>query len=152
MARPQWMQPAKIRQLYGLGWSNAAIAEANRDETGWRPSRSAMSRKLRDLGMPPRRTRHGDLIPWRINPEHAHDPIYYGLQAISRERQGIKLDLLAARSEAKMLRDLLTSGSTPMVVDYDYDKGWRLVRARKTDTDIIRRPKPVETGHDDGPS
>lgn len=142
MVRGHWMQQDKIVMLYGMGWTNGDIAHANQEATGWLPSRSVVSRKLRSLGLPSRRASHRDLIPWRINPEHAHSEIYYALQAVSRERQGIPL----AKQDfyrAKWLRDLLTRQANLRVVDYDYTKGWRLVRARMTDTDIIRRPVPV---------
>lgn len=137
------MQPETIIELYCLGWSNADIAHANEQSTGWLPSRSAMSRKLRDLELPARRASHRKLIPWRINPHHAHNQIYYALMAISRERQGIELNH-QDYYRVKWLRDLLTAGGAPKVVAYDYDKGFQIVRARKSDTDIIRRPVPPD--------
>lgn len=142
-AQAGWIPDADIRQFYGLGWSNTVIARANEERTGWRPSRSAMSRKLRALGLPQRRVSHQELIPWRINPDHAHNQVYYALQAISRERHGIPPSHQDGY-RAQWLRDLLTLGGVPKVVDYDYNDGWRIVRARKTDTDIIRRPVPVD--------
>jgi hypothetical protein len=132
-----------IRQLYELGWSNTEIARANEENKEWHPSPSMMSRKLKSLHLPARRVSHKELIPWRINPAHAHSEVYYALQAISRERQALPL----ARQDvyrAQWLRDLLSHGGIPKVVDYDYTTGWRIVRARKADTDIIRRPVPVD--------
>ena len=132
-----------IRQLYGLGWSNKDIAHANEENKGWHPSAAMVSRKLRSLGLPPRRVSHRDLIPWRINPEHAHNEVYYALQAISRDRQKIPLSKQDGY-RAQWLLDLLVDGDLLKVVDYDYNEGWKIVRARKTDTDIIRRPVPVD--------
>lgn len=141
--QPGWMPDEVIRQLYDLGWSNEDIAHANEETTGWHPSPAAMSRKLQRLGLPKRRASHRHLIPWHINPAHAHNQIYYGLMAISRENQKMPLSPQDV-FRAKYLRDLLTRRGAPRVVNYDYDAGWSIVPARKTDKDIIRRPSPVE--------
>jgi hypothetical protein len=150
------MQDEKIRQFFRLGWGNADIAHANFEATGWEPSRSAVAAKLKSLGLQARRMSHKDLIPWHILPEHAHSPIYYALQAISRTRQGIKLSR-QDHYRAEWLRDLLTRRGTAMVVDYDRHHGWIFKLAQDEDTDIIRRPQDqdgpaeessVESGED----
>lgn len=128
-----------IRQFFGLGLSNTDIAHANEEWGGWRPSDSAVSRKLSAMGLPKRRASHRELIPWRINPQHAHSQIYYALQAVSRRQQKIPLSPQDVW-RAQWLRDLLTRNGEPRVVDYDPVDGWRLVRALETDSDIIRHP------------
>lgn len=98
-----------------------------------------MSRKIQALGLPAARLHHRALIPWRINPDHANHPIYYALQAISRERQRVTLSP-QDKFRVRWLRDLLTREGAARVVDYDYSKGWSVVQAKRTDKDIIRRP------------
>lgn len=143
--RQAWMHRTKFATLIRLGWSNEAIAEANFQAKGWRPSPGMVSRHAETLGLPPRRLRHDTLIPWAIRPEHRHDPVYYALQAISRERQGLTLKPLD-QQRADWLRDLLTTiRRTPLVVDYIPDRGFVFSLAKDSDDDIVRHPR----GEDD---
>lgn len=137
-----WMPDEAIRRFVELGWSNADIAHANEEANGWRPSPSAMSRKIQALGLQAARLHHRALIPWRINPDHKTNPIYYALAAISRERQ-LGKDALSSQDKFRVrwLRDVLTREGAPRVVDYDYRKGWSTPLAKQSDTDIIRRPE-----------
>jgi hypothetical protein len=136
------MPDEAIRRFVDLGWSNADLAHANEEATGWHPSPAVVSRKLQALGLQAARLHHRALIPWRINPDHAGHPIYYALQAESRRRQ-LGDDALSSQDKfrVQMLRDLLTRKGAARVVDYDYRKGWSLVPAKRTDKDIIRRPE-----------
>lgn len=145
MAAPQrWLPTAKLHQLANLGFTNMEIARANERATGYKPTSSAVSKKLAKTGYAPRRMSHKDLIPWTVRPEHSHDPIYDGLQAVSRQRQGIKLSS-QDQYRARVLTDLLAARGGPFVVDYrpdvDPEHGFIFVRATAADTDIIRRPK-----------
>ena len=153
-SKKRWLPNTILRTLAELGWTNRDIALANEEATGWQPSVSGVTRKLQSIGVPDRRMSHKDLIFWTIRPEHAHDPIYYGLQAIDKERKGIVLSP-QDQSRAKVLRDILTQHGRVFVVDYQPDiypeRGFVIVPATEKDTDIVRRPNPVNLNHDHNP-
>jgi hypothetical protein len=136
--RKAWPTQSKLQELVDLGWRNTEIARV----TGFSPS--AVGRKLQAMGIPPRNASHKDLIWWTVRPEHWHEPLYYGLQAIDNERKGKKLSS-QDRYRARVLTDLLASRAGPFVVDYrpeEYpERGFIIVPAIETDTDIVRRPK-----------
>src|SRR5215813_5076743 len=138
----RWISDAKLRALFEAGVQYDDIAVINERETGWRPSRSGVMRKLERIvdpeRLPLRRHSSKDLIPWAIRPEHNQSRFRYMLQSESRRRAGIEL----SETDRKWLRLLekLTSGRrTPMVVAYDQTKGFYLVDRTEDDTDIIRR-------------
>lgn len=138
----EWLPNPALRALAEWGWRNQDIARANRDATGYEPTRSAVTRRLQRIGVPPRHMSHKDLIPWRIRPEHAHERIYYGLQAIDRQRKGLPMSRQDAY-RAAALRAALTDRIGPFVVDYRPDispeHGFILVPAEPGDTGITRR-------------
>lgn len=141
MARTRpWMDEQRLVRFWNMGLTYDDIARANFEATGWRPGREVVARKFQRMGLPPRQTtHHRDLIPWRIRQVHRHDPVYYALQAVSRERQGFEI---AERDtyRARWLLDLCTHRGTPMVVDYLPDKGFIFLLATDDDTDIVRFP------------
>lgn len=142
----RWFDRDKLLKLIDLGWTNKEIAEAHETNMGWKPTPSAVSRHLRDVGIPPRKMSHKDLIWWTIRPEHQHNRIYYWLVALDKERKGAPLTP-QERSQAKLLRDTLIGMGIPLVVDYQPDvypeDGFVFVPASPGD-DIVRRPRETK--------
>jgi hypothetical protein len=146
-----WLPDETLRGFYNLGWRNADIAHANGQATGWQPHPSMVSRKFAELGLPPRRASHRDLIRQEIRPEHRRDPIYRGLMAIDSQRKGHRV-ARAERSRAEWLRDILTHRGVRMVTVYFPDLGWFFAIANKTDIDIHRNPIEEQApAHDSAP-
>lgn len=134
-----WMDSGKLRELAETGLSYDQIAEENENREGWRPSRSAVKRKLEALGVPPRHMSHRDLIPWRIAPDHSDSLLRHMLQAESRQRQGAEL----SETDRKLITGLhriLDRRGIPLVVGYDRKIGFYLVLREPFDDDIIRQP------------
>jgi hypothetical protein len=132
-----WMPAARLRALAAAGASHAEIAQANEAAEGWRPSRAAVKRKLDALGMAPRRLSHGDLLPWRIAPEHNSSMVRHMLQAEGRARQGKQLSD-TDRKLRRLLRQRLAGDGTPQVVTYDPAAGFAFVPREDSDTNIVR--------------
>jgi hypothetical protein len=135
----RWMSTSKLRALYRAGVSYDDIAVINERSEGWKPSRTAVMRKRDALGEPARRVLHGDLLPWRIRPEHNQDRIRYMLQAESRRRAGVKQSR-SDRVLTQLLNDLIYGRGRFMVVGYSTELGFYLAERKDSDTDIIRRP------------
>ena len=136
------MTSAKLRALFNAGWTYDDIAEANERSEGWKPSRSAVLRKYQEMGMPPRRSIHHDLLPWRVAPEHSDSLIRHMLGAEARYRQGNALSP-TDRKLISRLHDMLVGRGTLMVVDYHPETGFSLVLRDDGDADIIRSPRSV---------
>ena len=88
-------------------------------------------------GIPRRIQRDVDLIPWAIAKEHRHLYPVQMLRALSRRRAG---EPNPARMNEKLdawLRDREREGT---VVHYELPGGWRYVKRRKADKDVIRIP------------
>jgi hypothetical protein len=140
MPGKNWMSTAKLRALFELGWTYDEIAEANERETSWRPDRSTVAVKREALGFPARYSRHTELLPWNVLPEHNDHRFRRMLQAESRRRQGGELSY-EDRSFVGVLTNLLFGrGEIPLVVGYDQRIGWYLADRTDGDEDIIRRP------------
>jgi hypothetical protein len=157
----RWMTAQKLRALFAAGLTYDEIAEANERAEGWKPSRAAVKRKYEAMGMPPRRTSHKDLLPWKERPEHNSSIFRYMLQAESRARKHQQLSDTDKKWIAR-LHELLFGRGKLMVVDYHPDIGYFLVEREDWDDDIIRRPrsdhysdpglrKPGEPGRETGP-
>jgi hypothetical protein len=134
------MPPEKLLELAAAGLSYDQIADENKAREGWRPSKSAVKRKLEALGAAPRNMSHRDLLPWRIAPEHGDSLLRHMLQAESRMRQGAELSE-TDRSLVTGLHRILGRRSIPLVVGYDRAIGFYLVLRDECDDDIIRRPR-----------
>jgi hypothetical protein len=140
MPRRQWMRESKIVSLFRAGRTLEEIAEANERSEGWKPSRSAVSRKLERMGLEgPPRASHADLLPWKIAPRHNSDMFRRMLQAESRWRQGFTLSKNEEDARS-LLNNFLWGRGAPLVVSYNRDIGFYLVRRVDADADIIRRP------------
>jgi hypothetical protein len=135
----RWMPAAKLRALFAAGRTYDEVAEANLRAEGWKPSRSAVLRKYRELGMPPRNASHTDLIPWNIQPEHSDHLFRHMLQAESRRRQKRPLSE-TDRKLISRLDEMLFGRGTLMVIDYHPETGFSLVLREDADEDIIRKP------------
>lgn len=134
------MTSAKLRALYRAGRTYDEIAEANFRSEGWKPSRSAVLRKLQSIDLPPRNADHTDLIPWQVRPEHNASLIRHMLQSESRRRKGIKLN----ETDKKLIRrldEVLFGRGTLMVVTYHPETGFAFVMREDEDDDIIRKPE-----------
>jgi len=139
-AHGNWLSDRYLLALHGDGQTLEAIAAANEAETGWRPTRSGVLRKLQKIGAPYRYGSHKLVIPWRIAPAHRQDPLRYMLAAESRKRQGVELSQPEERL-VDLLHDLLFGRGREWVVDYDDEDGFALRPRRDSDADIVRMPK-----------
>ena len=118
------MATAKLRALSRSGRTLDEIATMNEKDTGWRPTRSTVSKKLLTLGEEPRHASRRDLLPWSIQPEHNSSRFRLMLQSESRRRAEMEL----SRTDQKnvdLLDDLLLGRGTPLVVGY-HPRGWVL--------------------------
>jgi hypothetical protein len=132
-----WIDGKRLRNLAESGYTLDEIASVNERETGWKPDRSVVSRKLRSMGIERRVGSRKDLIPWRVRTEHYKSRWYYALLAESRRRAGEEL----APSQQRDLAALDHAASLGMVVGYDREIGWFLADRREgADTDVIRAP------------
>jgi hypothetical protein len=134
------MTSAKLRALFASGLTYDEIADANFRSEGWRPSRSGVKRKYEAMGMPPRHASHRDLLPWKLNPEHADDLLRHMLQAESRSRQGKAISDTDRKLVAR-LHELLFGRGKLMVVGYHQDVGFFLIEREDSDENIIRAPR-----------
>ena len=136
------MTSAKLRALFSAGLTYDEIAEVNERSEGWQPSRSAVLRKYQEMGMPPRRAIHHDLLPWRVAQEHSDSLIRHMLGAEARSRQGKALSPTDRKLTGR-LHEMLFGRGTLMVVDYHPETGFSLVLRDDGDADIIRSPRSV---------
>lgn len=134
------MTSAKLRALFSAGLTYDEIAIINERSEGWRPARSTVLAKYREMGMPPRRPGSQDLIPWHIAPEHNNSIIRHMLQAESRSRRHKALSDTDRRLVAR-LHELLFGRGTLMVVDYNPAIGFAIVPREESDADIVRAPR-----------
>lgn len=156
----RWMPTSKLRVLYQAGLELDEIAEINEVVTGWKPTRSAVSRKFARMGEPPRYSSHADLLPWKVAPEHNSSEIRHMLQAESRKRQGMELSE-TDKTLIHLLHHLLyRAPGYQMVVTYNRHDGFGLAPRQETDTDIVRGPdshdvlegqEPTDGGEDPYP-
>lgn len=145
------MSTSKLRAYARAGRTLDEIADLNEKDTGWRPSRSTVSKKLTAIGEEPRHVSRRDLLPWDIRPEHSGSRFRMMLQAESRRRSGVQL----SRTDAKyvdQLDDLLMGRGTPLVVCYDPVIGFYLSDRTEDDQDIIRAPAPDDAPAADCPA
>lgn len=133
----KWMTTAKLRALFSAGRTYDEIAEANERSEGWRPSRAAVKRKYEAMGMPPRRSSHKDLLPWKLRAEHSDSLVRHMLQAESRARQHKPLSETDRKLTAR-LNEILFGRGTLMVVTYHPEVGFAFVLREDTDDDIVR--------------
>lgn len=131
------------------GLSLDEIADANERAEGWHPSRSAVSRRLDAIGVPPRRLHHGDLIPWRMRPEHNDHRYRHMLQAESRYRADPGKRPSPSDQRWRSLLSALLYGRGPaQVIGYDPKIGYYTTDRLETNDDIIRRPAEGGDGTD----
>lgn len=138
-----WLPAPRLRSLAEAGRTYDEIATLNESETGWRPTRGTVSRKLERLGVKPRNLTHTDLVPWAIQPDHQDARLRYMLRAESRARAGHKLSD-TDRKARDLLTDLLAGRGTPLVVGYHPEVGFYLTEKLASDKDIIRVSPPVQ--------
>lgn len=145
MSERVWMATAKLRGYAHAGVPYAEIATINEQETGWKPDKTTISKKLKAMGVEPRYGNRADLVPWSIKPEHIESRFRYMLEAESRRREGKELRA-ADRKAVETLRGLLVpkSGTTSLVIGYHPDLGFYLADRTDADQDIIRMPVEVE--------
>lgn len=139
-APARWMTETKLRALANARLTYDEIALANERSEGWRPSRSAVKRKLESMGLPPRRGTHGDLMPWKVKTEHNRDRLRHMLGAESRARRGGKPLSDSDRKLVAQLHEMLFGRGKLMVVGYHEDIGFYLTDRKDTDEDIVRMP------------
>src|SRR5262245_30468887 len=92
-SRRRWLGDAAIRDMALKGASLEEIALANQQYSGWKPTRGTVSKKLSELGLPPRYGTRRDLIPkeWHVRPEHMSHRYRFWLSAESKRRAGEQL-------------------------------------------------------------
>jgi|SRR5215831_10923660 len=134
--RRQWLPDDALLMLRAQGLSLEEIAGVIKDAYDWRPTVSAVSKRLSRAGVWPTYASHRDMIPWRIRPVHNRSPLRRFLQAESRRRQG--LPLKRHHKDALKLGNDLIHGPIPLVVSYDERYGF-ITLVRLPGEDIIRR-------------
>lgn len=145
MPKPaRWMRPASLKALLEAGIPYSEIIEANWRAVGDRPDPASVSRKARELGIPPRRPTYGDLLPrkWGIKREHRGHWARRGLSALGAHLAGKELSA-PQYSEMRILLDyLFTVGGHRLVVCYDRHsaQGFYFADWQDTDHDFIRPP------------
>ena len=148
MASNPWIDGKRLRNLAESGYTLDEIAAVNERETGWRPDRSVVSRKLRSMGIERRVGSRKDLVPWRVRTEHYKSRWYYALLAESRRRAGEPL----SASQQRDLAALDHAAGLGLVVGYDPRLGWFLADRRDgVDTDVIRAPAAESPADAAGP-
>ena len=70
MVMPAKLEPRKLARRLAAGWTYRQIQDAVLRETGKTVSKSAISQAAGRLGYPARTPRYGEVIPWRVKPEH----------------------------------------------------------------------------------
>jgi hypothetical protein len=143
-----WMATAKLRAYARSGRTLDEIATLNEQETGWRPTRSTVSKKLLAMGEEPRHVARRDLVPWDLRPEHSTSRFRLMLQAESRRRAGMPLSN-TDRKYVDLLDDLLMGRGTPLVVGYNPEIGFYLADRTEDDRDIIREPESEDADEDE---
>ena len=138
-----WLPAPRLRSLAEAGKTYDEIATLNERETGWRPTRGTVSRKLERLGVAPRNLTHTNLIPWDVRPVHKSARLRYMLRAESRARLGHALSDTDCKAR-DLLTDLLAGRGTPLVVGYHPEVGFYLTEKLASDADIIRVMPPVQ--------
>jgi 2-aminoadipate transaminase len=132
-------------RLWRRGWTLDELALENERLTGCKPSRTAVSVRLRDAGVMLQRGSRRDLLPWDIRPEHRHSRFRVMLSAESKRREmeatGDDTGWSDAYDKAiDLLYDLLYGRGTKLVVGYHPEIGFYLTDRLPSDTDIIRAP------------
>ena len=133
----------ELVRLRDEGWTLKRIAETYGVSTG------AVHLQLKATGRTASRPRYGDLIPWRVRPEHDHQHPITMLRLLARRRAGDLGGVSPAR--LAMLESWLQElHDKDLVVRYDErippnpaspTGGWAYVpRDGVRDDDVIRRP------------
>lgn len=120
-------------------------------ETGVKLSRSAFAMAMHRDGLTDAApSRHSDLLPWAVRPEHRYHRDARYLRLESRRRAGQTLRADDARRLQAWLDDLDTYNA--VVYYHPNTKGgfWWVVR-KPTDTDIIRAEHPGDVVWEVGP-
>jgi hypothetical protein len=122
------------------GMTQQEIADETYRRTGQRVTRAAVSAAMARAGMPPRRGRYNELIPWTVKVEHGNHYACRMLRAESRLRAGLPLPDAELR-RLRNWRQLLSDNGAVVHYDPDTRQGFFYVDARKgIDMDLIRRP------------
>jgi hypothetical protein len=137
--------------LFNQGLTYDEIAEAVYRGNGkvWRPTRPAVAKKFERLGFPARNLSHGNLLPWKLSPEHRHHRLAYMLTAESKKRQGEELND-DEKTQVSLLLDLLFGRGRFLVVGYDRKIGFYLSDRTDKDEDIVRAPADTEAEAESG--
>lgn len=136
-ASAPWMPETKLRFLANARRTYDEIALANERSEGWKPSRSAVKRKLESMGIT-RHDSHRELLPWKIRPEHQGSLWRRMLEAESRARKHGREQISDTdRKLVARLDDLLFGRGKPMVVGYHPAVGFYCT-FRTEEEDIIR--------------
>src|SRR5215469_5867683 len=111
------MATTKLRALARSGRTLDEIAKENEVDTGFRPTRSTVSKKLITIGEEPRHRSRRDLMPWYVRQEHRSSRFRAMLQAESRRRAWNDLSATDQKL-VSMLDDLLMGRGVSLVVGY----------------------------------
>ena len=146
-----WLPVARLRALARAGHTLEEVALANELATGWKPSRPTVSKKLAEIGEPPRYGSRKDLIPWTLQKGHETSRYRFWLAAESKRRAGLKLTPSDERA-IDLMYNVLNGRGAEMVIAYCEHHGLYLDLKRDDDTDIIRVDSDSNDSTDDGNS
>lgn len=135
--RREWLDDSAMQEMWQAGHSLLEIALANEAATGWKPTRSTVSKHLKELGEPSRYSSRKDLKPWIIAREHQDMRYRFWLDAESRRRAGYKLTASENRC-IDLMNDLLHGRGAELVIGYCENHGFYLTDRLPGDDDIIR--------------
>ena len=136
------MSAARLERMFQAGLTDDEVALMNEAATGWKPHRTVVFRKRRDMGFAGRRLAHtGELLPERVRREHNSSLVRHMLQATSRIRQGRRSQ--ADDSLAATLQDILGNAGKALVVVYypETAEGFLFALRDDDDRDIFRHPR-----------
>lgn len=141
MAHAKLQDPDEFRRWYQQGRPYKWIIEQYAKKYNIEIRTSTIGNWRTQLGITERRrTRHTDLVPWEILPEHRYHRFLTWLRQESTRRGGGKLKPDQERRLDWFLDELKELNA---VIHYDpeTEDGFHLVGREAQDTDIIRKPR-----------
>lgn len=147
MFQKPWTADSKIRAWARAHRTLEEIADLNEQETGWKPSRMAVSDKLRAIGEEPRKGSRNLLRSLgKIKKEHRSSPLYYIVAAEDRRRERQETGQPLSRTDQKWLLQMNEKIFQPnLVVGYHRDLGFYLQPRTDDDDDFVRVWRPGES-------
>lgn len=136
----------QMKGYLAKGLTQQQIADTYEEDTGIRVSRAAIGLAIARYGLSSAkpRTRHDDLIPWKVRTEHRQLRDAKMLRLEGRRRKGLPMSEKELRWLTAWMSELQDADAVVMY-NADTSQGWWWVKRRAKDDDIILRPENVGT-------